>query len=135
MQTTESTQQIKNSLAQFMGDDIRYLHPLNRKVIYTPGVRYLAQSCEAYWLIDAIASYYGSTQMNHAIKQDSRLSYLQFWTLLVTGQSAVLRARADQDVPPFIEQTIPFTDFPLESVDIWAGFNGSHWTLYLPSEH
>lgn len=135
MQTTESTQQLQNSLDQFAGGHTGYLHPLNRKVIYTPGVKFLAQSCEAYWLIDAIVSYFGSTQMNQAIKQDARLSDMQFWTLVVTGQSAVLSARADRSVPPFIEQLISFTDFPLESIAIWAGFDGSYWTLYLPSEH
>ncbi|XOV74846.1 MAG: DUF6876 family protein [Phycisphaerales bacterium] len=43
--------------------------------------------------------------------------------------------RADSDEQPAIRQDIAFTDFPLEYVDVWAGFDGEHWTLYLPSEH
>ncbi|MEL7089572.1 MAG: DUF6876 family protein [Planctomycetota bacterium] len=45
-------------LRRFTGDDIRYRHELNPSVIYTPGVRYLAEQGQAYWLIDAIASYF-----------------------------------------------------------------------------
>jgi hypothetical protein len=122
-------------LAQFTGDLERYRHPLNRQVIYTPGVRYLAEKAHAYWLIDAIASYFGSEMMNAAIRKDTRLASLQFWRLTVSDGSAVLTAEADRGEEPFIRQEIAFTDFPLDSVDIWAGFDGTYWTLYLPSEH
>jgi hypothetical protein len=122
-------------LAQFTGDLERYRHPLNRQVIYTPGVQYLAEKAHAYWLIDAIASYFGTEQMNDAIRNDSRLATLQFWRLTVSGDSAVLTAEADSGVKPFICQEIEFTDFPLDRIDIWAGYDGTYWTLYLPSEH
>lgn len=122
-------------LAGFCGDFERYRHPLNRSVIYTPGVRYLAEAGGAYWLVDAIASYFGSPEMKKAIKKDYRLESLQFWKLVKTGDSAVLFAEADSGVKPFITQDIEFTDFPLDEVQIWAGFDGQHWTLYLPSEH
>ena len=122
-------------LDQFTGDDIRYMHPLNKKVIYTPGVRYLAQKAQAYWLIDAIASYFGSDIMNQAMSKDSRLKSLQFWRLDVNDGKAVLIANADAGEEPFVRQDIAFTDFPLPKVEIWAGFDGSFWTIYLPSEH
>jgi hypothetical protein len=60
---------------------------------------------------------------------------MQFWRLTVTDESAVLVAEADSGEEPFIRQEIEFTDFPLEKIDIWAAFDGLHWTLYLPSEH
>ena len=122
-------------LSQFTGDLERYYHPLNRKVVYTPGVRYVAQAGHAYWLIDAIASYFGSSQMNSALNRDYRLQSLQFWRLHVSNGSAVLIAYADVGEEPFIRQEIPCTDFPLDHIDIWAGFDGQRWTLYLPSEH
>ncbi len=126
----------KADLQQFSGDLERYRHSFNRRVIYTPGVKFLAERGGAYWLIDAIASYYGSSLMNKALAQDDRLQSLQFWCLTVgTDKSAVLTMRADSGVKPVITQHIPFTDFPLDSVDIWAGFDGTHWTLYLPCEH
>lgn len=125
----------ESSLRQFTGDMLRYSHPLNRQVIYTPGVRYLADAGKAYWLIDAIASYFGSPEMNAAMERDRRLKQLHFWRLEVNKSSAVLIAEADASENPFIRQVIAFTDFPLERVEIWAGFDGLHWTLYLPSEH
>jgi hypothetical protein len=135
MTTTSNAQEILANLAQFTGDLARYRHPLNPNVIYTPGLLYLAESCQAFWLIDAIASYYGTEQMNAAIKRDPRLEYLQFWDLTVTESRAILTARADSDAVAFIEQAIAFTDFPLDSMEVWAGFDGQFWTLYLPSEH
>jgi len=130
--TDYKKQKLINGLAQFSGDLDRY-RSINPRVIYTPGVKYLADRAEAHWLIDAIASYFlGGKQ----VFPDSRLETLQFWRLEVReGDSAILTARADSGVEPYVTQQIEYTDFPLETIDIWAGFNGNGWTLYLPSEH
>ena len=135
-ETTPSQTNLTHAdLSQFTGDLERFYHPLNRKVVYTPGVQYLAKEGQAYWLIDAIASYFGSEQMNTAMSRDYRLQSLQFWRLDVTDGLAVLIAYADVGEEPFIRQEIPYTDFPLDQIEIWAGFDGNRWTLYLPSEH
>jgi hypothetical protein len=123
-------------LERFTGDLERYRHALQRDVLYTPGVQYLAERGGAYWLIDAIASYFGSAVMKKALARDERLVWLQFWRLEVKeDRSAVLGMQADKGEPPAIQQKILYTDFPLEQVEIWAGFDGRYWTLYLPSEH
>ena len=102
-------------------------------MIYSPGVKFVADKAEAYWLIDAIASYFMGGQMAYP---DSRLDTLQFWRLEVKeDRTARLTARADSGVEPYVIQRIEYTDFPLEQIDIWAGFDGKYWTLYLPSEH
>ena len=44
-------------LGEFSGDLNRYRHPAQPTVIYTPGIRHLAERAEAHWLIDLIASY------------------------------------------------------------------------------
>ena len=122
-------------LRKFTGDLQRFRHQLHPQVIHTPGVRYVADNGHAYWLIGAIVSYFGSPEMNVAMQQDYRLRNMQFWRLTVNGNSAVLVAEADVGEEPFIRQEIEYTDFPLEKIEIWAGFDGLHWTLYLPSEH
>ncbi len=123
-------------LKQFTGDLDRYQHSLNRRVIYMPGVQFLAERGGAYWLIDAIASYFGDPLMKKAIARDDCLSTLQFWNLKVNDdRSAVLTMRADSGEKPAITQQIPNTDFPLDQIEVWAGFDGERWTLYLPSEH
>lgn len=136
MSTTVNDRSLtKADLNQFTGDLLRYTHPLNRSVLYTPGIRYVAEAGQAYWLIDAVASYFGTSPMTDAMKRDPRIQRMQFWRLEVEGLSAVLTATADSGEEPFIQQEISYTDFPLKSIDIWAGYDGSFWTLYLPSEH
>lgn len=136
--TTKDTTQSKLSqcdLEQFNGDMERY-RTLNPQVIYTPGVQFLAERGEAFWLIDLIASYYGTPLMRQAIENDPRLETLHFWSLEVRPDgTATAAATADTGEPPFIRQEIPYTDFPLSEVRIWSGFDGRFWTLYLPSEH
>jgi len=65
-------------LRQFTGDLDRYRHGFNRRVIYTPGMKHLAERAGAYWLIDAIASYFGTGTMRQAQEADPRLRSLQF---------------------------------------------------------
>lgn len=123
-------------LRQFTGDLERYRHSFNRRVIYTPGVQHLAERAGAYWLIDLIASYMGGPELTAATQSDGRLGDMQFWRLDVSEDGpAVATCRADSDAKPVITQTIEFTDFPLDHIDIWAAFDGEHWTIYLPSEH
>lgn len=132
--TNQSTLTHAN-LRQFTGDLERFRHSLARKVIYTPGVKFVAESGGAYWLIDEIALAIAWGEILKAGEKDPRILELHFWRLEVKGDSAKLTARADSDVPPFFTKNIPFTDFPLDRIDIWAAFDGQHWTLYLPSEH
>ena len=123
-------------LMQFTGGTQRYRTWANKNVIFTEGVEYLARTAEAFWLIDCITSYFGTRLMRGAMQQDERLKSLQFWRLEVhDDRSATVTARADTGVEPFVTQQIGFTDGPLDSVDIWADFDGTRWTLYLPSEH
>ena len=125
-----------DDLRQFTGDLERFVHPLNRRVLYTPGVRYLAETGGAYWLIDAIAAWLGSPKLTAEMQADERLQSLQFWKLDVhSDQSATLICQADTGEPEVIRQQIPWTDFPLPNVQIWVGFDGRHWVLYLPSKH
>lgn len=125
-----------DELRQFTGDLERYRHAFNRQVIYTPGVKHMAERAGAYWLIDLIVSYFGSEIMKHAIADDDRLAWLQFWRLDVDENGgAVASCRADSGEEPAITQVISSTDFPLDHIDVWVGFDGEHWTLYLPSEH
>lgn len=128
---------IEAALRQFTGSFERYRHQINRRVIYTPGVKYLAETAGAYWLIDAIASWIGSHTFNQALEKDERVQWLHFWRLNVDQEqsTAVLTAVPDSGEAAFITQKVPFTDFPLNETCLWAGFDGHHWVLYLPSEH
>ena len=126
---------IQAGLGHFSGDLERY-RSIIPGVIYTPGVKFLADEGHAHWLIDAIASWYPSPRMRKAIASDHRLESLHFWRLDVhEDDSATLTMRADSGEQPAVTQEIPYTDFPLESIAIWAGPDRNGWVLYLPSEH
>lgn len=135
MTATFTPAQFREELGRFTGSQVFYRHPLNRRVVYTEGVQFLAEAAGAYWLVDAIASYFGTDLMRAVIEADRRIANFQVWSLEVVESRAVLTMTADAGVPTAISQPIGFTDFPLERVDIWAGFDGETWTLYLPSEH
>lgn len=123
-------------LSQFTGSQNKYRTSVNRNVVISEGVLYLAEAGQAFWLVTEIALRFGTTAMARAIAEDDRLSQIQFWQLDVNAdRSATLTATADSDEPPFIEVQIPATDFPLATVRIWASSNGFYWTLYLPTEH
>ncbi len=136
-QDQRQSEQLQRELQQFTGDLDRFRHPLNPRVVYTPGMRHLAERAGAYWLIDAIASWIGSPPFRQAAADDERIGSLHFWKLSVQAENstATLTAVVDTGEPAFITQRIRFTDFPLEVIEVWAGFDGRHWTLYLPSEH
>lgn len=127
---------LQTELAQFTGSTQWFRHAFNRAVIFTDGVHYLAEQGQAWWLIDAIASHLGSQEFQGAAAVDHRIGLMHFWKLAVRAdRTATLKAIADWDERPFIQQEIPFTDFPLEEIDIWAHHDDSQWTLLLPSEY
>lgn len=111
------------NLEQFIGTESYYKHPLG--ILYTDGVQYLAKEANAYWLIDAIASW----QLSPKIK---RVQRIQFWKLRVNlhNNTAVLTCERDSD-DVAITQEIPYTDFPLESVKLYL----ADGVLLLPSEY
>ena len=122
-------------LRGFTGDLERYRHPFVRRVSYTPGVKFVADRGGAYWLIDEIAFYLANPTFQKACRHDPRIRDIHFWSLSVKEQAGELIARADSDEAPFYTKRIGFTDFPLDQIDIWAAYDGEHWTLYIPSEH
>ena len=112
-------------LSQFTGTSQWYTHPLG--LMYTDGVQYLAEQGDAYWLLNAIASW----QSDPRVRDDRMLQQIQFWKLIVNeNHSAVLICERDSD-DVAVTQEIPFTDFPLREVRLYYQ-NG---VLLLPSEY
>ena len=112
-------------LARFIGTTTYYQHWLGIK--YTEGVQFLAERGEAYWLIDAIASW----QRDARVSGDPMLQEMQFWKLTVEDDgSAVLVCERDEgDVA--LRQDISFTDFPLKRMTLYF----QQGVLLLPSEY
>jgi hypothetical protein len=113
-----------NMLAQFTGSERFYRHAFVRDVIYTEGVKYVADTVGAYWLIDEIAF-----AQKHAPKL--RNEDFQNWELIVSnGGSAVLICE-DGNRHRLYGKRIEWTDFPEPGIIFYF----CNDTLLLPSEY
>lgn len=126
-----STQTLPD-LTGFTGSERYYRHGLNRRLLWTEGMQYLAEQCGAFWLIDVVASH----QRNRKLRAD----YFQLWRIEAGEDGgAVITARHDSDRPAVVEQEIPFTDFPLtEPFEFYAidqGDDERHVITLLKSEY
>lgn len=123
-------------LRRLRGDVVRYRHPINRRVIFTSGVRYVMENGGG-WLVNDIAMLVGSPELAVAARNDERIMCMHLWNLNVDlpNGTAVLYAKAGGDDEPFFIRKIAFTDFPLEKLCIYATNDGQDWTLSLPREH
>ena len=127
-------------LSQFTGTETWHRHFTG--LLYTDGIQYLAEQAEAYWLIDAIASY------QYQLKRDEYLAEFQVWVISVAGEGerkypcllpqdgykAVLTCWQDtpeQGLKPPVIQQIEYTDFPLIEIKLYV----SGGVLMLPSEY
>lgn len=114
----------KSDLAMFTGTENWYRHPFVRKSLYTDGVKYVAQTAGAYWLIDEIVF----KQHIPAFASEE----FQVWTLKVNlqEQNAVLNCD-DGNGNLIFSKLIHFTDFPLDEIRLYYTNN----VLLLPSEY
>lgn len=127
MNATEKAADLKCTLAQFCGTTQWYRSPLG--LLYTDGIKYLADEAGAYWLIDAIASY------QPKLRRKPGLAEFQVWILNRntedTGPAAVLLCYDDMPGKVQIRQEIEYTEFPLDRIKLCVENN----VLLLPSEH
>jgi hypothetical protein len=115
-----------DDLAAFKRSDKLYRHP-NQRLLFTPGVLFLAGSVRAYWLIDLIATH----QLDHRIgRVSSQLWMLRVWTL--TKACRVICAR-DDGQQPLLFHDLEYTDFPALLADTLKLYVNDG-VLMLPSE-
>ncbi|HEY9847164.1 MAG TPA: hypothetical protein V6D03_13330 [Candidatus Caenarcaniphilales bacterium] len=134
----ERAVEIQAALPHFHGCETFYRHWTGR-LIYTEGVKYLADTAHCYWLIDAIASH------QPTCRQDMMLNDFQVWYLLLEGQDAVpwipvkgegailtcWRDTPEEDSLPLIRQNIEFSDVALPQIKLYVSMG----VLMLPSEY
>ena len=113
-----------NTLAQFTGSERFYRHAMVRDVIFTEGVKYVADTVGAYWLIDEIAF-----AQKHAPKL--RNEDCQNWELVVSARRSPLLTCDNGNGHGLDAKVIEWTDFPAPGVRFYF----SNDTLLLPSEY
>lgn len=114
----------KQELVHFTGTSQWYRHSILKNILYTDGIRYVAQKAGAYWLIDEIAY----LQSDHRIKNEE----FQVWTLCVDLEksTAVLTCDDGNDIILHTKH-IGYTDFPLEEIKVYFTDN----VILLTSEY
>ena len=114
----------KSDLTQFTGTEQYYRHGLNRRVLFTDGAKYVADTAGAYWLLDEIALIQPYNKLVAAEK-------FQVWKLVVRpNRTATLTCDDGNDNIVYTKE-IKYTDFPLDEIIFYFANN----VIHLPSEY
>ena len=113
---------LRRQLAQFRRSEETYSHP-SQALVYTAGVKFLAERCGLFWLIDVIAAWQW-----RALREPD-LAVIQFWQLRPIGTRRVLLCMRDSESLVF---ALPVTGHPsaLDYLGLYVEFG----VLMLPSE-
>ncbi|MBP9727588.1 MAG: hypothetical protein KBD83_09040 [Gammaproteobacteria bacterium] len=126
--------QLRYALRGFTCTENWYSHPLTKRLVYTDGVRHLAQICESYWLIDLIALQF--------LPELIRTSSDWFYSVRINvsdHQTGVVIVTDENSKKPILTERLSYTTFPkvkdfmlfIESMD----HENNTFCLLLPSEH
>ena len=110
-------------LSHFTGTE-KY-HRISRRHLLTDGTKYLADEAQCFWMMDAIASHLSEIGTENWFMQ-ARMT--------VDGNRATM-IYEDGSGSEHARQEIPYTDFPMQSISLYACWDGEHWVIKLPSEY
>jgi hypothetical protein len=109
-------------MSGFTGTENLYRHLGG--IVFTDGVKYVADTTGGYWLLDLIFS--------HQLDKKVRKEEFQVWKLEVTYNGNAAKAICeDGDGKAITTQDIEFTDFPAPGITLWF----INKTILLPSEY
>lgn len=104
------------------GSENFYRHNLSG-IVYTDGIKELAEKCNAYWLLDLIVSH----QLHEQVKNQP----FQVWDLQREKESAFTIRCTDGNFNYVTSQEIAFSDFEYDLATVWL-VDGC---IMLPSEY
>lgn len=110
-------------LTQFIGTQ-RY-YRISRRYLLTDGTKYLAENAEYFWVMDAIAS--------HLSEIGTSDWFVQVKVIVKDIQATMIYE--DGNGKELARQEIPYTDFPLNEIHLYACWHGLYWVIMLPSEY
>lgn len=113
-----------SDLRQFTGTEHWYRHALVRHICFTDGVKYVADTAGAYWLIDELA-------LAQQFIPQVRAAAFQLWRLTVKPDCTAILNCEDGGGQVIYRKEITFTDFPLDALRLYVTDN----TILLPSEY
>jgi hypothetical protein len=103
----------------------KYLYPGKSPILISDACRFLLEHCDSSFLFDSIIKAQ-ELKILRGVK-------FQVWTLQQRRNdlSWLLTCSSEWDMKPLITQSIPFSDFPLQKINIWVINN----VALLPSEY
>jgi hypothetical protein len=111
-------------LHHFTGTENWYRHPFMPHILYTDGVKYVAEKADAYWLLDEIAF---TQKDNPRVAAEA----FQVWKLQIKpDQSARLTCENGTRKKVYAKR-IDYTDFPLAEITFYFTAN----VILLPIEY
>lgn len=120
---------LAHDLLHYTGTENFYRHWTFRNCTYTDGVRHMARTAGAYWLIDVICSYVPQCQRAGDNFYSAMLQKQEdgTWMFYLSSDYSDLK----------IEQEIPYSDFPINEIKFFVAYNGGDlgWTIMLPQEY
>jgi hypothetical protein len=111
-------------LRQFTGTEQWHRHSFVRTLLYTDGVKYVAEKGGAYWLLDDIAF----AQRRH--KRVAAEAF-QLWRLRVHPDRTATLTCEDGNGQAVFTKALTFTDFPLAEITLYC----TNGVILLPSEY
>ena len=130
-------EELKGYLSEFIGTTQYYSHFTG--LLYTDGVKAMAEKAGAYWLIDVVASWQPHKidhQGMYGFHKQVRDMDWQLWTLTVNpDKTAEVTMREDTDKPVIVRQKLEYTDFPVGEFKLYVEGPPNKLVLLLPSEH
>ncbi len=110
-------------LADFTGTT-RY-YRIGKQHLLTDGTQYLAEQAGCDWIIDAVASH---------VTEIGTQDWFVVVRIEVIDHGAMMRYE-DGNGRELARQAIPYTDFPLANLTLYAVWDTQHWVIMLPSEY
>ena len=110
-------------LTQFIGTTGYFR--ISRRHLLTDGTKYLAEEAECFWLMVAFAS---------NLSEIGTADWFVQVRVTVNGNRATM-IYEDGNGHEHARQEIPYTDFPMHAISLYACWDGEHWVIMLPSEY
>jgi hypothetical protein len=114
---------LQTALNQFTGT-AQYWR-VARQFVITDGVKYLAETLQCFWLIDAAIS--------HLLEIGTDDWFVLIITDVQGGKATMIYE--DGNGQEYARQEIGYTDLPLSTVRLYAVWDSERWVIMLPSEY
>ncbi len=133
-----STPDWASDLAQFTGTRVEDYHKYNAlfNSVLSEGCHFVARNGGAFWLFELIDSHIMTK------KELSEMDMIFSKLKKHESGSGCTVYMEDGNNNVIAEQTVPYTDFPLDNFQVWTGQTihchelwDDVWVHYLPSEH